>query len=396
MDILKRETKSLCNICFRQISASIYSEGRKVTMRKKCPDHGKFESLIENDVNCYRALAHIKKRGNDYFHTLTFPFTYRCNFNCEFCYLPDRRKKDLELGDIKKIIKNFKGSFIGISGGEPTLRDELTEIIKFIYENDKMSVLYTNGLALEDINYLRRLKKAGLNRILFSFDGFDSKVYRLIKISNNFESVVEKKLRALENLKKEKIPTILSMTIYGGINESEIKKTFEFAVRNNSFIYELRIRSCSKIGKFRENIGAYFMSDLLRMFEDATKIKTYTSLKDYLCRYAYYTPHSVDLKLYFCRVKGNIKILLFLAKLINDITFFIFKLVSYIGVERIFKRIAYRLTRERPFIKHMILHFAVWPSVENIDLGELKAGVAHLYNGKILNFCHAVVLNKEL
>ena len=44
----------------------------------------------------------------------------------------------------------------------------------------------------------------------------------------------------------------------------------------------------------------------------------------------------------------------------------------------------------------MILHFAAWPGIEEIDLGELEAGVAHLYDDKILDFCHAVILNSKL
>lgn len=396
VEVLKKETISLCDVCFREISASVYIEDGKAIMKKRCPQHGEFKSLVENSPDCYKKLAHITDRKHDYFHTLTFPFTYRCNFSCEFCYLPNRKKKDFELEKIKDMVRNFQGSFIGISGGEPTLRPELPELIRFIKENNKMSVLYTNGLALEDINYARKLKKAGLNRVLFSFDGFDSKVYKLIKISDEHDDILDRKLRALENLKKEKIPVILSMTIYKGINDSGIQNVLNFALRNNSFIYELRIRTCAQIGRFKNNLSKYFMSGLLKTFEKQTGIKTFTFLGRFLCRYAYYTPHSVDLKLYFLRIGDKVIFLHFLSNLANITFFFIFKLCSFLRIEKLVKKVAYRLIGERPFVKHMILHFAAWPEVEEIDLGELKAGVAHLYDDEILDFCHAVILNSKL
>ncbi|HNX82692.1 MAG TPA: radical SAM protein [Candidatus Omnitrophota bacterium] len=390
-EILKLKTQSLCPHCYNQVEAMVYSNDARVFMKKFCPQHGESTALVEDDVACYKTVAHLTPRESGYFHSLVLPVTYRCNLDCEFCYLPQRFVPDMPIEEVRKQVRDFKGSFIALSGGEPTLRKDLCEVIEYINAQGKIAVLLTNGIALEDFSYVQALKQAGLGRIFFSFDGFRERVYRCIK---NSGEILAMKRRALENIKRLHIPTMLSMTVYRGINDDEIADVFSFACLNSDFVHEFRIRSAAHIGKFQGNIAPYTMSEMIRLFEKAASLKEGSALRYHLCRYAYYTPYSVDLKLNFIRMNGKIKLVGFIPAVTNTVVGIVFKSMSVLHLDRFFKNRVYRLAMPRPFLKQIIVHFACWPTVDTIDFGELKSGIAHLFDGEIVNFCHAIILNE--
>lgn len=78
---------------------------------------------------------------------LIFFCTSRCVCNCKHCFnwkRKERRKKELSLGEIKKISANIDSFyFLLLTGGEPFLRDDLSEIIKVFYNNNKIRTLAT-------------------------------------------------------------------------------------------------------------------------------------------------------------------------------------------------------------------------------------------------------------
>jgi MoaA/NifB/PqqE/SkfB family radical SAM enzyme len=393
MVILKENTRSLCNICKEEIGAKVYVENRQIIMEKQCPLHGIFYSAVEKDLDCYKTLAHFRKeKGSNFFDILTIPITYKCNSDCSFCYLPNRAKEDINIKKLHQIIANFKGKVIALSGGEPTLRSDLSQIIQFIKKIGKFSVLLTNGLKLEDINYVRMLKSSGLSQVFFSFDGFDNKVYRLIK---NSENILEKKLKALENLHKERLATIISTTIYEGTNEEEIRKIFKFAIAG-SHIAQVRIRNCAKVGNFKEDIHSYFISEMLDLFSKAINITRKDLFKNFLCKHSYNTPHRVDLMIYFYKRDKDIFILPNLSRILNKINFIMIKLLKYVRIFEYLDRFVWTFKKRRGIFNRIYVRICSWPNIENIDLDEVDRGIAHLYGERILNFCHAVVLNEEL
>jgi hypothetical protein len=72
------------------------------------------------------------------------------------------------------------------------------------------------------------------------------------------------------------------------------------------------------------------------------------------------------------------------------------KLLKYIKILRYLDKIAWTLKKHRYILNRINVRVISWPNIENIDLDEIEGGTAHLYGDRILNFCHAVVLNKEL
>jgi MoaA/NifB/PqqE/SkfB family radical SAM enzyme len=91
-------------------------------------------------------------------------FTVRLGFSCKakciHCFVEGNRiQKDLSLGEIKATIDTVKkGSIIIISGGEPTDREELLDVLKYLKENGYIVHLESNGIKLSNKDYLETLR----------------------------------------------------------------------------------------------------------------------------------------------------------------------------------------------------------------------------------------------
>lgn len=108
--------------------------------------------------------------------------TGRCNAKCKMCFYAedmDKKEKDLTFDEIKKISETA-GQFnrLWVSGGEPTLREELPEIIEMFYKNNQIQDVNipTNGLKPDRIiSWIKQIRKncPDLNiNLSLSLDGF--------------------------------------------------------------------------------------------------------------------------------------------------------------------------------------------------------------------------------
>ncbi len=245
MKIIKEHAISLCPICYEKINASVVEEESKVFMLKECSTHGKFRGLVENDVDFYRKITSRPKDDTGFMRCLMINVTHACNLKCHLCYLPERdTKKDLSLKEIKEAIKNYTGMAISLSGGEPTLREDLPEIIEYISKKGKIPILVTNGVKLVDISYLKILKEAGLLIINFSCNGFTEKVFLAIENA----PLLNIKMKALSNIKSLGIKTQFSFTMSQGINDDQFGRAIKYILENEDFIYQLRARVSTPIG----------------------------------------------------------------------------------------------------------------------------------------------------
>lgn len=98
--------------------------------------------------------------------------TYKCNNDCISCILDTRflpHYKEPSIKEIKKqILKHKEDKYFGITGGEPTLRKELFEVIEFIKKmgSHKYIFLVSNGRKFSDKKYVKKFKKIGLKNYL--------------------------------------------------------------------------------------------------------------------------------------------------------------------------------------------------------------------------------------
>lgn len=184
--------------------------------------------------------------------------TNRCNFLCKLCYTNsthDDFSSELSKAEIIKILKRVgKNKKIILIGGEPTVREDLFEIIKLIRKSGNIPEIYTNGIKLADFSYAKKLKECGIKKIYFSFDGFDKDYYKIMNFDN--ENILLLKLLALKNIETLGINTVISSRIVKGLNEKEIKKIISFcinSVKNNGNIKGVLFYGATPYGRFLEN-----------------------------------------------------------------------------------------------------------------------------------------------
>ena len=275
---LIRKTQTVCPECIKEIKGEVFEENGKTYMLKTCQEHGSFKVRLSNRPSYYKELSKSyfslnsdeTKMGKRNYYNLYV--TLRCNFDCNLCITRanEGNYNEPTLEMISKLMKTMKNTKIGLWGGEPTVRGDLPEIIKIIRKSGNIPALYTNGTKIANYDYLNKLKNSGLVIVHLQFDGFNDIVYEKIRRQKN---LTKTKLKTLDNLKRLNIPTVLETTFVRGVNESEIVKVLNYAVKN-SFVKALLFRPYSHIGKkvFKEE-DQILGEELIEILENQTNGK---------------------------------------------------------------------------------------------------------------------------
>lgn len=132
------------------------------------------------------------------FSYLRLSVTDVCNFKCVYC-LPNgytkakQAQKPLNLNEIKNLVHGFATlgfSKVRITGGEPTIRKDILEIISIVANTPGISqvALSTNGYKLEEM--ASNLQKAGVNKINVSVDCLDEKRFEKITGKANLKKIL--------------------------------------------------------------------------------------------------------------------------------------------------------------------------------------------------------------
>jgi cyclic pyranopterin phosphate synthase len=163
-------------------------------------------------------------RNHDY---LRISVTDRCNLRCLYCMGEEgieqvAHQAILSYEEITAVVR--AGAELGISkirltGGEPLVRKNLTDLVQSIkaIPGIKDLALTTNGILLS--GQAAGLKQAGLDRVNISLDSLNPDVYRLTTRCGNLNEVMAGIDTALTlDLKPVKINTVLMK----GINETEV------------------------------------------------------------------------------------------------------------------------------------------------------------------------------
>jgi len=270
------KTQSLCPVCLKRIDAEIFSQGENTYLKKTCSSHGTFKTIIWKGGIPFdkwiikKERAYIKnplkciKKGCPYDcglcsehrqHTCTalIEITQNCNLHCSFCFADshDRKNEDLTLEEIKhmyeSVLKTSGICNIQLSGGEPTIRNDLPSIIEmgkklgfnFIQVN-------TNGIRIgEDEEFVKELKSAGLSSIFLQFDGTNDLIYKKLR----GKELLQVKTKAIENCGKYGIGVVLVPTLVPKVNVENIGDIIHFALEHIGTVRGVHFQPVSYFGR---------------------------------------------------------------------------------------------------------------------------------------------------
>lgn len=276
MNEILHETESLCPICLKKISARYERIDGSAYIIKDCPEHGQFKVLFWRDADMYadwkRSGVHApaKDRGKpeeqgcpydcglcDEHHsgtcTCILEITYRCNMNCNICFAEAGVEHfDPDLEQIHKMysaaLQSNRFCSVQLSGGEPTVREDLPEIIRM---GKSMGVMHlqvnSNGIRIaENINYARALKDAGADLIYLQFDGLEDDIYRTIR----GREMVEIKRMAIENCEAVGLGVLLVPVVIPGVNLDRLGDIVRFAKAHIPTVKGVHFQPVSYFGRY--------------------------------------------------------------------------------------------------------------------------------------------------
>jgi MoaA/NifB/PqqE/SkfB family radical SAM enzyme len=175
----------------------------------------------------------IKKYFKKDLFQLIYHVTFKCNARCKFCFnwkeLNQNEKKELSLEEMNKIARSMPNfDWLLLSGGEPSLRQDIAEIVGIFYKNNgiKHLTLPTNGLLPKRIfeivrNLLNNYKNLTIT-LSFSLDSFGDAHDELRGISGCFKKLLES-YELLEPLRKNKNLNIKFNSVIGNFNYDSLE-----------------------------------------------------------------------------------------------------------------------------------------------------------------------------
>ncbi len=283
--LITKKTYSVCPICLERIPAQLLFQNGCWYMEKLCEQHGKYRTVvwrgtapsltgwgnyhppkeIEEDLphcpnDCGLCDKHLQNTC-----CVLVEVTDRCNLRCPICFaqsgeeLPGvecekdgykpEKSVDALFEDFNFLVKNGC-KFIQLSGGEPTVRDDLPEIVSAAKRAGATSVqLNSNGLRLgKEPEFTKRLAEAGLDFVFMQFDGLDDEIYRALR----GRPLLEAKLEAIKVCGENGIGVTLVPTVVPKVNDHQIGTILNFGMRNSPVVRGVHFQPISYFGRYPE------------------------------------------------------------------------------------------------------------------------------------------------
>lgn len=249
----------LCNECRARVPSEFFARDGQMWIRKVCATCGVTESMVSSHADAWQAkrglweyvpVDRVACRMNcdrceaDHEPNIVFvDVTNRCNMDCPICIATI---KDMGF-DFNPPVAYFDKLFAEVGrldpkpvllffGGEPTVRDDLLEIIAAAKKYGLKPHVVTNGIRLANEEYCRELCEARVP-FRFAFDGRNAETYERLRRNR---SACKKKMRALANLSRysRRKHTIMA-TVGRGFNDEDIGDLFQFCHENRDLISDV-------------------------------------------------------------------------------------------------------------------------------------------------------------
>src|SRR5919197_1966487 len=288
-EVFLEYTKSICPVCKSVVDAEVNIRDNRVLLRKRCPDHGRFEALVYSDAELYVRQLRFNKPG-------TLPLEFQtevkdgcpldcgmcpehkqhsclglievntnCNLDCPICFADSGHQPDgysLTREQVAFMLDAFVAAegnpeVIQFSGGEPTIHPEIVEFVGMAKERGIGRVMInTNGIRLaKDRRFVAELAPLKPD-IYLQFDGFELQTHMAIR----GRDLRELKRRALDAFAEAGLQVTLVAAIERGVNEHEVGAIIRFGV-SHPVVRAVAFQPVTHSGRLCEQIPEWFVMD---------------------------------------------------------------------------------------------------------------------------------------
>ena len=267
---MMRETRSVCPECLANIPARLEQQpDGSIFMVKTCPQHGTYRTVVwrgrlsfsdwtagarplsENEGLCCPQDCGLCREHLQGSCCVLLEVTKRCNLHCRFCFADagtsDDLPLDLLLEAVRDIAQRGGRPMLQLSGGEPSLRDDLPVLIRAAKEAGIPYVqLNTNGIRLaEDPQLAGRLAEAGLDFVFLQFDGTEDGVYRTLR----GKDLLDIKKQAIANCGAAGLGVTLVPVVVPGVNLGMLGDIVRFAAGHSPAVRGVHFQPVSYFGR---------------------------------------------------------------------------------------------------------------------------------------------------
>jgi MoaA/NifB/PqqE/SkfB family radical SAM enzyme len=161
-----------------------------------------------------------------------FNVTSRCTMRCRFCSVPDLPHRDMTMEEIKHVLRLLKQigiPVVGVTGGEPFMRNDLAEILLAIQNQGMMCTVVTNGELLSRQRMKELKDVTNIVHFALSVDSLDLDTYEALRGKRNMPRLLARYLDCIGHG-----PTTVYKlnVVLGPDNLDEIDTFFTFAHAN--------------------------------------------------------------------------------------------------------------------------------------------------------------------
>jgi hypothetical protein len=316
------ETQSICPQCLEEkrrplksLPAELFEKDGAIFINRKCPEHPdlNLKELVSSHAVIFNRMQRLDKKFSPEHAKISNPrtkteygcpndcgicpdhqsssvltiidVTNRCNMRCNFCFANAGAAGyvyELTKEQVFSMIDNLRSNLpypppaLQFSGGEPTLYKELTEVIRYARRKGFNHIeINTNGLVVAGSGgdeYWKELIDAGVSSAYLQFDGVNNEVH---KKTRGMDKLFDKKEAAMNNMRKAGEDNIvLTVTLVKGINDNQVGKIIEYAIKNQDLVKGVNFQPVSCTGRIdysRRKEMRITVSDVVKLAEEQTK-----------------------------------------------------------------------------------------------------------------------------
>ena len=303
-----KATRSICPVDpYERLTAELFVDDlNRVIIKKNCPNHGSFEDVYWSDFTQFKRAERFRDLGtgvtirrksekgcpydcglcenhNSRTTLLIVDVTNRCNLTCPVCfayagkkgyvYEPSREQVKNILEYAQEVNYPVSVRAVQFSGGEPTIREDLPELIKLAKNTGYKHVeVNTNGIvtANKGASYIHELLKAGMSTFYLQFDGLKPEIYEQTRGLN----LLPMKKKVIEHAREAGLDSIvLVVTLVGGVNDDELGNIIRYGAKNSDVVRCINVQPVSitgRIDKSEREKMRITLSDFTRLCEEQT------------------------------------------------------------------------------------------------------------------------------